>query len=360
MKFGYISNNLSSKINNYLNNKAIEIEYKKEKPIDEKNLLDTISEVESEQLTTILIDSTCFYTEELALEFCYKLKVNQRDTRIILISFTKKLLSEVAMLGIYDIIYYEKNIDLCEKLDRLLIHYNSLKDIDEYLNLNHIKSNAESGISTCEIVVFTSLDYKTYMSTCALKYSEIISEKYETCYIEGPNNFNKLRNEFNVYDLASTTDLNQDKFKYQNFDLIFDDLITWKKEDVLNILLNVKTKYQYAIIDIGCIENLDPEIYEEIIKYTSKLVVFDTTSKRRIKNPRYIELKNNILDQEIELLYINPKSVEINEQNDFDKEILIKINNIFAPILPIEEKLEKFKFFDMKLKFGKSNDKIEK
>jgi hypothetical protein len=360
MKFGYISNNLSNKINNYLNNKAIEIEYKKQKPIDEKNLIATIDEVKKIELTTILIDSTCFYTEELALEFCYKLKVNQPNTRIILISFTKKLLSEIAMLGIYDIIYYEKNIDLSEKLDRLLIHYNSLKDIDEYLNLEHIKSNTDSGISNCEIILFVSLDQKNYMSTCAMKYTELVAQESETCYIEGPCNFNKLRNEFNIYDLASTSDLNQDKFKFKNYDLIFDDLITWKKEDVLNILLNVKTKYQCAIIDLGCIENLNSEIYQEILKYSSKLIVFDTNSSRRQKNPRYIELKNKILEYDKELLYVNPKSVEINEETDFDKEFLTKIQNVFEPVLPTKQKQEKFKFFDVKLKFGKSNDKIKK
>lgn len=360
MKFGYISNNLSTKINNYLNNKAIEIEYKRQKPIDEKNLDLIIDEVIEKKLTTLLIDSTCFYTEELALEFSYKIKVNQKNTRIILISFTKKLLSEIAMLGIYDIIYYEKNINLNEKLDRLLLHYNSLKDIDEYLNLEHIKTSVDSGISNCEIVLFVSLDVKTYMTTCALKYSELIANNYECCYIEGPNNFNKMRNELQVYDFASTVDLNQEKFRYQNVDLIFDDLISWKKEDVLNILLNVKTKYQYAIIDLGCIERIDFEIYQEILKYTSKLIVFDTNSKRRKANPRYLELKSKLMDHPKEILYISPLSIEVSEPNDFDKVFNLKFSNEFSPILPQDERQEKFKFFDVKLKFGKSNDKNKK
>ncbi|MGL5021124.1 MAG: hypothetical protein ACRC5R_03805 [Mycoplasmatales bacterium] len=356
MKCGYISNNLSNKISNYFNTKVINISYKCETPIDVKTVDKYVVEITNANLDTIIIDSTCFYNEQTALEFCYKVKIENKNIRIIFISFTKQLLSEIAMLGIYDIIYFEKNIKIEEKIDNLLIHTNSLSDISEYLNLDNIKVKTKKqdvGTKESELVVCISLDFKTYQTTTLLELLKNINNNKLTCLIEGPNQINKLCDYFNAYDFATVSDMQKPPYNYEQKDIIFNDLQTWNKTNVLNLLLNVKSKYELAFVDMGYINDLKGEVIKEIIKHASEIIFFDTMSIQRQKNHHYQAIKASIDLIELPKTIINQKEIHFDEIDINKEKYELVVKSKFEKWTEKEELEDGFKIREIKKSFYK-------
>lgn len=239
--YGYVSNNLKTTINKYFDQKLINISFKHVEPIEEFENIITKIKVE-----TLIIDSSCFYDDQVAIDFCYKLKITKPDIRLIVICFNNQLITDIAMLGIYDIINYQKKLDLIAELDQIILTPKNLSDLKQYLNTNIIKNKN----STCKLIGGLGFESNSYLSTFLLNFTAIYHPG-KVCYVETNNIKHSLINYFNALDLATTTKIKDEKYKYNDCDILFYNNEKWKKDHLLSLILNLKTKYDVVIFDMG-------------------------------------------------------------------------------------------------------------
>lgn len=94
MYCGFVSNNLADQLTRYVNLKSMIINYVYKQPISQINNEYELSKIAKVNLELLIIDGSTFYDQATALNFCYQLKINDDNLRIIFISFTKELLSK--------------------------------------------------------------------------------------------------------------------------------------------------------------------------------------------------------------------------------------------------------------------------
>lgn len=326
--YGYISNNLASKINNYLNLKSMTIGFQCAKPINDKNVTQEIKKIQQSEISTLIVDTSCFYNDELALKFLYEIKLNCEDLRIICLSFTKQLLSEIAMIGIYDLVYYNKKILLETEIDELLIRKKKLSDIQEFLSIDTIikqSRKTEPGKVENKIYLALSLDRKIYKTTTIASILQTTSRD-NICFVE-VNNVNNLSDQLQARGFNNTEDFSGEYYQVNSNTFIFNNLKEWTKEQTLNILLHLQGKFDCIIFDFGYSENLKDIKLQEILKHVDHILVFDTNSMATKSNEKYHILKGQIDGIEksksyLTIPYKNENELEVKKISEETREVL--------------------------------------
>ncbi|MFV0246789.1 MAG: hypothetical protein ACK5HS_02510 [Mycoplasmatales bacterium] len=157
---GLIANNLFNQAKEHLLSKSLIISY------ENNNLLKDFEIQELENIETLIVDASSFNDENCLLDFLYQFKVTF-NKKVIVITYNTLINSKIVPLGIYNIIEYQKGIDLTEKIDNYLIKDNELKDVSDYLKLDHLKEN-DTSYSYDNNVLVLSLNNRVYATTYCL------------------------------------------------------------------------------------------------------------------------------------------------------------------------------------------------
>lgn len=304
--YGFISNNLKIQIRRYLESKLMDVTYQHTEPINEVNTIVDLIDVD-----TLIIDSTCFYDDQCVIDFCYKLKIKKPKIRIIIISFNAQLITNIAMLGIYDIINYQKKIDLNKELDEILFNPKTLSDLQMYLNTDIIKNKA----SNCRIIGGLSYEGNSYLTTFLLNYLSI-HKGLKVCYCESSNTKTSLVNYFGAQGYATISKFHNEKFNYLGNDIIFCDTNKIKKDQVLTLLLNLKNKYDIVVFDLGSMPQNKGN--EEIILNCEELIILK--SNNIFNNYQGYEQYNYLCEKTIS--YIDYKLLYDKNINDLKSDVI--------------------------------------
>ncbi len=270
--FGVVSSNLEQTISDYLVSKNIEVKLNITKPVQKQNIDEIITR--ASELETIIIDTTSFYDDQILMEVIFKLKVEYSDLRIILISFSKRQLTDAAILGVYDIIYYKKTTNLFEELDELILNPKTLKDIKEFLNLQIIQTQKQNS-SFNNIILSVSFNSHVYATSFWLNYANHFSEEKRICIVEVDSQKSDLTNLFKPSEKAQVNNLSLPIFNYNNFGIIFSNKTLATEEDILKLILTVSQNYDEVILQLS---HNSLEAIEFLLGQSSKIYSFDRVS----------------------------------------------------------------------------------
>lgn len=336
--YGYVSNNLKTSLNKYFDQKLINISFKHIEPIEDfENIIAKI------KVETLIIDSSCFYDDQVAIDFCYKLKITKPNIRLIVICFNNQLITDIAMLGIYDIINYQKKIDLLSELDQIILTPKNLSDLKQYLNTNIIKNKS----STCKLIGGLSYEANSYLTTFLLNLT-LIYHPAKICFVETNNIKHSLVHYFNAMDLATTTKIKDEKYKYNDCDILFYNNEKWKKDHLLSLILNLKTKYDIVVFDMGSfplckqtsdlIDNVDELIILKSENIFNNYITFEESIKKvniPVNEVDYKELYDkNLYGLNSQLItnYINANFKEYKTENKNSSKVKEDIKGVVYKI----------------------------
>jgi len=298
--YGFISSNLEEKIFSYLKYKSLEVKYKKVNITKKENLNSMLEQIKKDNIKILIIDSSNFEDEKVAIDLVYNLKVST-DVRIIFISFEKELLTKLAMIGIYDLIYYNKNINFTSELDDVLIKEKKLSDINHILNLEKLYFETEEKEEVT--ILFNALDRKVNLTTLLLQI--ISSKKVERLtYVDFKrhNNINLQENftEWDKKEYDFGTVLLEDKKEI----IICNEKMD--KEKILELMLYLSSKRNPIIIDASDYHLEKFEGINVMMKSVDKIYLVDTKSDIRKQTSEYKEaiVKLNPGNEKCEVIVI--------------------------------------------------------
>lgn len=336
--YGFISNNLKVQINKYLENKLINVEYKYTTPIKEiGNIIEEIN------VDILIVDSTCFFEDQLVTEFCYQLKIIKPQIRPIVICFNNLLITEIAMLGIYDIIDFQKKINLSNELDEILLNPKTLSNLQQYLNIDIIKNKN----SLCKIYGAISYSSNCYLSTFVLNYAQYFQDK-KICICEFDQDKNGMEHFFKTSNMATITSFNSEKYKFNNCEILFTNII--EQDQLLTLMLNLKSKFEIVICDIGKINF--SELQKHIINSCDELLIFKSAN---IFND-YTTYDELISSYNKEIRTIDYKKLYDSKIIDIESNVIKKYINENLQVDEKEHEIIK----DLKTAFNKIKVHIEK
>ena len=296
--YGYIENNLKKNIEIYLSVKSLEIQYRQEEIIREEDIDNVIENIKKCDLKVIILESSSFQSDEIAVKFCYEIR-SKIDIRVIFISFNKELLTKIAMLGVYDLIYHNKNIKLEEKMDSLLIRKNKISDIEEYLNLNIIKNknNESNERFQSTINIISNLDRKVFSTSI---FVELLKRKNEQkiLYIDFFS-YNDIRR------LKMFEDVEKNEFEF-GVEYTIGNNIFWKiekgldTEGIMKMILALTKRKEIIFIDISDCDIINDKKLKILKNSSGKIYFFETESIVRKASEEYLMKKKQISELEID------------------------------------------------------------
>lgn len=347
--YGVISNNLKNQIDRYLSNKNINVLYTYTKQVKRYQELDMNN---LENIDTLIVDSSTFYTDKECLESLFYIKKNYSKLRVILISFSNPLLVKAAMIGIYDFIKFEKKINLEYELDSILLNPRTLSDISDILNLNTL-IEGKKGTTSTKIIALIGCNEKVFQTTLliALLSSSTINEKVVLVI------FYEEDEEINLF-LSNMEEITIDNsFRTNNefkFPIIFLNKET-EREDILKLILSCSAEYETIYFDINT-KSLSK--LEGVSEFVTNYWLFERNDIISDKSKEVKKVMDNIEHNKI-TKKINVNDIRIRElERDIEKitvQYIIILKKYFPEffIEKSEKKVKKFiraaeKFFDNK------------
>ncbi len=309
--YGYISNNFKLEIEQFLISKNIVITYKLTNSIKKKDVKIITEKIQKEKIITLIVDASCFSQENIGIELLYELRIACKDIRIIFISFSKRQLTDVALLGIYDIILYNKHTNLLEELDIIFLNKKTLSEIKEFLNIKVIVDKNKKVVFN-NIIVSKSYEHHVGATSFWLAYCNLYASNKKICFVELNGYGSGLKEYFIGEDYATINSIQEDKFQINNFNIIFGSKCLIDEDMILRLLLELSQTYEEIIIDIN---KENEELLVIVENYMTKIYTFDKLVQFALtKEKMDIKLslqKNSKFIQEIKLpSYSSEKDLE--------------------------------------------------
>lgn len=314
--YGYISNNINQKIESYLKNKNILIDVTINEQIKNELVFDKLIS-DFENLNFIIVDSSSFYSDEIAINCLYKLKSKYLDIRIILISFSKNLLTKAAMIGIYDIIKFDKMTNLDLDLDHLILTPNTLVDIQEYLNPFVISDKKNATIGRNNIMVLSN-NKITYQTSTLISLLKTMTSDCHPLLVSVVDS--KILSKFS--ELIISCELTKMPIiKQDNYDILLIDNKVGL-EEILRVFVSYDKLYDMIIFDIGY-ENIN--LYNHLETYIDFIWIFERNDLYR----DFDIIKNLEIEQVKIKKVINSKQIYVHEKfSDIEQLASLNVENL--------------------------------
>lgn len=319
--YGIIANNLSTVLCDYVYNRGGVCTYQSIELIAKNDFDSIIASLQNSTVNRLIIDTSAFNDNYEAVEFMYNLKLQPIEFNIYVISFNQEINRQIAILGIYNILEYTKNLDIPSKLEQLEFEPNTLASISDYINLNNLNANEKSDDyrpDTGPLIVIAGLDSKCYTTTLALNIVNYLNKSNNASfYVENPFKKSQLQSYFKL----SLESFVKQKIINTDVEVVINSKQHAEENEILSLLLYVTNEHAIPIIDLGNLLEIKSEYLNLILNNSTHLIVIDTDSEVTKTQLDYFE-KNELIQT------IPIKRKVINKCNLFVDDFLTKNSNL--------------------------------